>query len=192
MKTTNNEQVTRQHIDRWGYHSSSVFRGCSSSLNAACELDAELSTAVHQRRHPRLGEGINSHDGRDSNGGASGSPSGGSSRQQPICCTTDLCNGSEDAREGQRRSEEHLRVLMEGNPRRKKGHSSGFSLSSGVAPASGHGLETGTAGAVDGGIAGGEDGNSAKSTRGGSRFATVLVIVGTFSHVLWLVSWLIE
>ncbi|CAM9658326.1 unnamed protein product [Pylaiella littoralis] len=39
------------------------------------------------------------------------------------------------------------------------------------------------------------DDDSAQATRGargGSRFSTVLVIVGTFSQVLWLVSRLIE
>lgn len=67
--------------------------------------------------------------------------------------------------EGHRRSDEHLRTLMEGNPR-KKGSQDSW------------------------------DDNSAQSTRrgrgGGSRFSTVLVIVGTFSQVLWLVSRLIE
>lgn len=81
---------------------------------------------------------------------------------------------------------------MEGNPWRREGHSSGFSLSGGIVPASGHVLRAGTAMAMDGGIADGEDDNSAKSARGGSRFATVLVIVGTFSQVLWLLSRFIQ
>lgn len=185
----NNGQVTRQHVGSWGYPSSSVFRGCASSLNVACELDAELPTAAvpssntsrHPRHHP-------SQEG-NSNSGASGNPRDGSSQQQPLCCTKDLCNGSEDAPGWQRRSEEHLRVLTEGNPRRREGYFSGFSA---IAPASGHGSGTGTAGVMDGGNVGDEDDNSAKSARGGSRVATVLVIVGTFSQVFWLLSRLIE
>lgn len=71
--------------------------------------------------------------------------------------------------EGHRRSGEHLRTLMEGNPRKKGSQDDSW------------------------------DDNSAQSTRrggrgggGGSRFSTVLVIVGTFSQVLWLVGRLLE
>ena len=63
---------------------------------------------------------------------------------------------------------------MEGNPRKGAGAS----------------LDLGA------GVGGGEEGfwNAAPpaSGSGGSRFATVLVIVGTFSHVLWLLGSLLQ
>lgn len=85
---------------------------------------------------------------------------------------------------------------MEGNSwNRRRSWGSYFSSGSSVA-ASGDGHGTGTTVAVDETIADGGDDNSAQSTRGGtvggSRFATVLVIVGTFSQVLWLVSSLVD
>lgn len=95
------------------------------------------------------------------------------------CCSTDLCNGSGDVRaQSYRRSEEHLRDLMEGNPRRSARVSSEI-LS---------GAKVGEEGTAVG------DGNSAPSARGsgGSRFATVLVIVGAFSQVLWLAGSLMQ
>lgn len=65
---------------------------------------------------------------------------------------------------------------MEGNPRRATRVSSYGE--------GGAGGEKGTDG---------DDGNSAQSSRrGGSRLATILVIVGTFSQVLWLVGSLLQ
>lgn len=119
------------------------------------------------------------------------------SSQKLHCCSTDLCNGSEDARsEGQRRSEEHRRTLMEGNSWNRKSSWGSFFGNSSPAAATGDGHEKGTAVSIDETHAGGGDDNSAQSTRGvsvgGSRFATVLVVVGTFSQVLWLVSSLVH
>lgn len=65
---------------------------------------------------------------------------------------------------------------MEGNPRRAARVSS-----------DGEGGVGGEKGAD------GDDDNSAQSSRrGGSRLATVLVIVGSFSQVLWLVGSLLQ
>lgn len=66
---------------------------------------------------------------------------------------------------------------MEGNPR-KLGRVYGESRASSI----GTGEEVGG------------DGNSAQPARGtgGSRFATVLVIVGTFAQLLWLVGSLLQ
>lgn len=70
---------------------------------------------------------------------------------------------------------------MEGNPRNvgRGASSSEIRASSGIR----------TAGEEVGG-----DGNSAQPARGreGSRFATVLVIVGTFAQLLWLVGSLLQ
>lgn len=84
---------------------------------------------------------------------------------------------------------------MEGNSWKRTG-SRGSLLSSGSVAASGGGDRMGSTAVADETLAGGGDDNSAQSTRGarvgGSRFATVLVIVGTFSQVLWLVSSLVH
>eukprot|EP00904_Undaria_pinnatifida_P004137 jgi/Undpi1/13724/HiC_scaffold_9.g03377.m1 len=146
--------VFRPQAGRTGSYSS-VDRGCASSLNVACTSDGTMPTPP---------AGTSNHDGQAL--GSSGSLH---------CCSTDLCNGSGDARGGSYLpSEERRRNLMEGNPRKGAGAS----------------LDLGA------GVGGGEEGfwNAAPpaSGSGGSRFATVLVIVGTFSHVLWLLGSLLQ
>lgn len=153
------QQVFRPGDGTTGH--SSVDRGCASSLNVACTPDTKLATST---------AGVGDREGE--------SILRGSSHQ---CCLTDLCNWSGEARaEGYRRSEEHLRDLMEGHPR-NGGRVSGDGVG-GVATR-------------EEGVEGGGDGNSAPPARGwggGSRFATVLVIVGSFSQVLWLVGSLLQ
>ena len=101
----------------------------------------------------------------------------GSSSSSYQCCSTDFCNGPGEAQtEGYRKSEEHLRNLMEGNPRR--------------APRISDDRESETS-EGEGGTAGGDD-NSSQSSSRSSRLATILVIVGTFSQVLWLVGSLLQ
>ncbi|CAM9384692.1 unnamed protein product [Ectocarpus sp. 6 AP-2014] len=196
------------------YRSSSVDRGCASSLNVACEqLNPPQSSLARKEIEEEAGgtattPAVGDHGQRESDGqnlrpgssSRSGSSSDGGSRndghhlQQLLCCSTDFCNGLEDARrEGQRRSEEHLRTLMEGSPRKKVGFSRGLLADGGIVTAGGRGSGVGTAAAVGERMVDGEDDNSARGgCVGGSRFATVLVIVGTFSQVLWLVGRLIE
>lgn len=100
--------------------------------------------------------------------------------RRDLCCSTDLCNGpvmpgrdaatgAEEMENSYRRSEEHRRDLMEGT----RSNSAASKQ------------------AVDG--AGWRDwgqqgvgNNSATKEGGGSRLATVLVIVGTFAQALWL------
>lgn len=90
---------------------------------------------------------------------------------------------------------------MEGNPRKRREGFLSWGVFSGVGDEppvgrNGEMARKNRAAAADHKKMDGEDGNSAQSARaggvGGSRFATVLVIVGTFSQVLWLVSRLIE
>lgn len=192
-----NEQVSRSWIGRWGFQSSVVDRGCASSLKVECEQP--YSTSTETAAMPAMG---NRHHGSDrADEGHDRSGTSGSSKSDSLrklhCCSTDLCNGSEDARsERQRRSEEHRRTLMEGNSwDRRSSWGSYFTAGSSFAVSS-DGHATGTTAAVDETIADGGDDNSAQPTRGrtagGSRFATVLVIVGTFSQVLWLVSSLVH
>ncbi|CAM9922976.1 unnamed protein product [Scytosiphon promiscuus] len=208
--------VSRPQVDGWGDRSSSIHRGCASSLSVACEPSNTTRTSTMAATTRTTQGTASDHHGRethryDSQGDAgskrvrdSGDDNrGGSASLPPLCCSADLCNGSEDVRaEGQRRSEEHLRILMEGNPRRRREGLFSWGFSSGAGDVATVGSTNSDvpgpkrAAAADHSTVDGEDGNSAQSARaggvGGSRFATVLVIVGTFSHVLWLVSRLIE
>lgn len=101
------------------------------------------------------------------------------------CCSTDLCNGSTMRwdrgvsgtleMEGYRHSEEHRRNLMEGT----RSSTSGGSRKD-YAHAAGWRERPWGSGEQEVGN------NSAPREGGGSRLATVLVIVGTFAQVLWL------
>lgn len=199
----NYEQAPRPRIGRWGFQSYVVDRGCASSLQVTCEqldsMPTGTSAAIadlgnHNQHHQQHVVSRPADDGLgriDPNG-----ISAGGSSQKLLCCSTDLCNGLEDARsEGQLRSEEHRRTLMEGSSwHRRSSWASYFSGGSSLSGGDGHGM--GTTGVEDERFADGGEDNSAKLTRGanvgGSRFATVLVIVGTFSQVLWLVSSLVN
>ncbi|CAM9929098.1 unnamed protein product [Ectocarpus sp. 12 AP-2014] len=207
--------VSRPRTSPSVYQSSSVDRGCASSLNVACEqLNPPQSSFARKEIEEKAGRtartpAVGDHGHRESDGqnlrpgsssSRSSSSSDGGSRNdghhlQPLlCCSTDFCNGLVDARrEGQRRSEEHLRTLMEGTPRKEVRSSRGSPADGGIVTAGGRGSGVGTAAAVEERTVDGEDDNSARGgCVGGSRFATVLVIVGTFSQVLWLVGRLID
>ncbi|CAB1103710.1 unnamed protein product [Ectocarpus sp. CCAP 1310/34] len=207
--------VSRPRTSPLVYQSSSVDRGCASSLHVACEqLNPPQSSLARKDIEEKAGKSattpaVGDHGHRESDGQnflpgnsssrSSRSSDGGSQNDghhlQPLmCCSTDICNGLEDARrEGQRRSGEHLRTLMEGAPRKEVRSSRDSPADGGIVAAGGRGSGVGTAAAVEKRMVDGEDDNSARGGGvGGSRFATVLVIVGTFSQVLWLVGRLIE
>lgn len=167
----------------------SVDRGCASSIDALCLSDG---TAVIENEedytYAKENDGNDKENSRLPTSSSQFPPPRPPSTAavtaappaQKHCCSTDLCNGSimrweGDATwtletEGYRRSAEHRRDLMEGT---RSGSGSGRKESAhGERP-----LESGEQGVGN---------NSAPREGGGSRLATVLVIVGTFAQALWL------
>ncbi|CAM9857248.1 unnamed protein product, partial [Hapterophycus canaliculatus] len=128
--------VSRPQVDGWGYPSSSIHRGCASSLNVACEqpdtmgktttsmttttMTTTKQTATNDHRRENHTRALQSDAGGKRGLNTIDDGRGDGTSQSTSCCSTDLCNGFEDARaDGQRRSEERLRTLMEGNPRKR-------------------------------------------------------------------------
>lgn len=183
-------QVFRPRARAIGLHGSSVDRGCASSINVECLSDgtADSNHIVYPEEARKGSERGNKrkHDDEPTAKTSSPVPSsssalGAGSRH---CCSTDLCNRSSEGTqrtEGYRRSEEHRRHLMEGTRSSKVSRAEVVADTEGVRGSEGEGEE-------------GIGNNSAYSARvgGGSRLATVLVIVGTFAQALWLAGSLLQ